>query len=184
MLNPIIIDNVFSNDILYKIKKYTLSEINEKEWNCEHIDIVPPEISLIFEYFASTVGYNDKNVYLEWWKWQSIGYSQNHHPSWHYDCDEYTLATEKKLIFPDVTIIFYPLIVKLIGGNIVTENGENIEPKMNRMVILPSGTYHTVTDYNAEARVSLIVCPWKHKILPKGDLKYPTDINVQELKNI
>ena len=82
---------------------------------------------------------------------------------WHRDKDE-RLFDEKKIIsFPLCTIIYYPIVKDLKGGELLLMD-DMVTPKTNRMVMLASGVPHNVNEFTGE-RVSMMVNPWSRKFI-------------------
>lgn len=158
-----IIDNVFSEEILNEILQFAQSDVTPEQYSLKELDkdIVPAGIQYLFDY-ASKIDDLTTTKYLEFWK------HQNASPSWHFDCDEIWLQQTGEYSFALNTIIFYPEIVGLKGGDLLTEDIK-ITPKTNRMVILPAGVWHKVEDINGGSRLSLNINPWHYRIETIGD---------------
>ena len=81
---------------------------------------------------------------------------------WHQDKDEQLKMKTGELSFPLCSLIYYPLVENLEGGQLHLEC-DIITPKENRLVIFPPKTYHYVQPFKGN-RISLLVNPWS-KIL-------------------
>ena len=77
---------------------------------------------------------------------------------WHYDKDERLSEDKKILSFPLCSIIYYPYVRDLKGGQLYMEH-DIITPKSNRMVIFAPGVFHNVEDFTGE-RIAMIINPW------------------------
>ena len=106
-------------------------------------------------------------------------------PRWHIDCDERRKHEDDLMTFPLCSIVYYPYVGKITGGNLrISHNTEVklhsdketfnkvrsehvdgnplcdiITPKTNRMVIFPPGKFHMVEDFCGE-RYSFVINPW------------------------
>lgn len=78
--------------------------------------------------------------------------------TWHYDKDEFIKETGV-LAFPICSIIYYPYVDVISGGNLLIECGTEIAPKTNRLVLFSPGVYHSVEHFEGE-RVSILINPW------------------------
>ncbi len=81
---------------------------------------------------------------------------------WHYDKDERLSEDKKILSFPLCSIIYYPYVRDLKGGQLYMEH-DIITPKSNRMVIFAPGVYHNVEDFTGE-RIAMVINPWDRKL--------------------
>lgn len=82
-------------------------------------------------------------------------------PEWHYDKDEDLYNQTGILAFPICSIVYYPKIDLVSGGEFITED-VTIKPKNNRLIVFSSGVYHSVNDFKGE-RFSVIINPWENK---------------------
>jgi hypothetical protein len=87
----------------------------------------------------------------------------NSRPDWHYDRDEKKYERERVNSFPLCSIIFYPRINIVSGGELVIKDGITIQPRTNRLVLMSPGTYHKVEPFVGE-RFSLLVNVWDKNI--------------------
>lgn len=81
---------------------------------------------------------------------------------WHRDKDEELYERENILSYPLCTILYYPHIKNLTGGQLLLEN-DIIMPRANRMVIFSSGMIHNVQEFTGE-RTAMIINPWNKKL--------------------
>ena len=81
---------------------------------------------------------------------------------WHYDKDEIAFHRDGIYKFPVCSIIYYPVIENLIGGELIL-NKDVITPRTNRLIIFKSGVYHYVNEFEGK-RYSLLINPWTHKL--------------------
>ena len=82
--------------------------------------------------------------------------------TWHRDKDEELYERDKTLSFPLCTILYYPYIKNLKGGQLLLED-DIIMPRTNRMIIFASGMSHNVENFTGE-RTSMIINPWSKKL--------------------
>ena len=87
----------------------------------------------------------------------------NSRPGWHYDRNELLYDKDKVNVFPLCSIIFYPKINVISGGELVIDSGITIHPKTNRLVLMSPGTYHKVETFLGE-RFSLLINVWDKNI--------------------
>ena len=80
----------------------------------------------------------------------------------HQDKDEELFERTGKLSFPLCSIIYYPIVKNLKGGQLHLED-DIITPKTDRLVIFPPGKFHTVKPFKGK-RVSLLVNPWNRSL--------------------
>ncbi len=81
---------------------------------------------------------------------------------WHQDKDEVLYERENVLSYPLCTILYYPYIKNLKGGQLLLED-DIIMPRTNRMIIFASGMSHNVENFTGE-RTSMIINPWSKKL--------------------
>lgn len=159
----IILDDVLSNenlDIIEKNSENFNSEINGLyQWNS--IEIFKPLIKICSNYYSlhNCFGY-------EIWEQKNTK-----PPNWHCDRDE-ILAKQNIIKYPICTLVYYINIDNLIGGKILLENGIDITPIKNRLVIFGPGVKHYVEEFSGY-RHSLIINPWDKPIglLSRDDIK-------------
>jgi hypothetical protein len=109
---------------------------------------------------ASKFFSTESHVGVEWWT-QNNGSLPS--KGWHYDLDERLWQEQHKISTPICSIIFYPLIENLQGGQFKTESCI-ITPQTNRMIVMAPGTLHTVSEYTG-TRWSLLINPWNYAIV-------------------
>ena len=83
---------------------------------------------------------------------------------WHCDQDDRLNLTENKTSYPLCSMVYYPVVEDLQGGQLHLEC-DIITPKENRLVIFPPKTFHYVEPFTGK-RVSLLINPWS-KVLNK-----------------
>jgi hypothetical protein len=80
---------------------------------------------------------------------------------WHFDKDELESEKTGKLVFPECSIVYYPLIENLEGGCFITKH-DSIKPKTNRAIIFSSDIEHKVDSFTG-TRLSVSINPWNRK---------------------
>ena len=83
----------------------------------------------------------------------------------HRDKDEKLFDEKNILSFPLCTIIYYPHVDNMKGGELLLGN-DKILPRTNRMVIFASGISHNVENFTGD-RISMMVNPWAKSITYK-----------------
>ena len=76
----------------------------------------------------------------------------------HQDRDEELFTSTGKLSFPLCSIIYYPIVANLKGGQLNVDDAI-ITPKTNRLVIISAGMWHSVEDFTG-TRISFLINPW------------------------
>ena len=158
----IILDNVINNVDSVKIKILDILEEKniDEQWcsfdtNHKFQDFCHKFINIASNFYdmSSCVGY-------EFWT------QNNSRPSeWHYDKDEDFFEEEGVLHYPLCSMVYYPVVENLQGGQLHLEC-DIITPKENRLVIFPPKTFHYVEPFTGK-RVSLLINPWS-KVLNKS----------------
>lgn len=94
-----------------------------------------------------------------------VGYEMwtqyNTRPEWHYDKDEGYLERTGQSRFPICSIVYYPLVDGLVGGEFKTEDIV-VTPKTNRLLCFGPGVLHTVNPFEG-TRFSVLINPWAYK---------------------
>jgi len=157
----IILDDVISNiDVVnQKILSILEDKNHSQDWcsfdtNHDFKDFCVKFINIASNYFdlSSCVGY-------EFWT------QNNTRPSeWHYDKDERLLEEKGILDYPLCSMVYYPFVENLEGGQLHIEC-DIITPRANRLVIFSPKTYHYVQPFSGK-RISLLINPWS-KVLNK-----------------
>ena len=93
-----------------------------------------------------------------------IWFHRNGMPGWHQDRDEATFLKTGQSHFPICSIVFYPHIKDLVGGELVFDNNMRIIPKTNRLVIFGPGLEHKVTPIESGERISMNINSWIYPI--------------------
>lgn len=125
----------------------------------------------------------EKVAGYEWWT-QKNTYTQK---GWHIDYDEGKMGTEDTLVTPMFSMIYYPLVAHIQGGEFTLEDMK-IPAKTNRLIILSANEVHTIGPYNIDnaTRWSFLINPWTYKpevTIPSFHLK-EQDPNVDNSTNI
>lgn len=81
----------------------------------------------------------------------------------HQDKDEVAYLKHGISRFPMFSTVFYLEVKNLFGGELVFEDGIEITPKVNRLVIFNKGLEHSVRSFDGH-RVSIAVNPWSTKL--------------------
>ena len=158
----IILDNVINNIDSVKVKILDIlkdKNINEewctfdKDHQFQDFCLKFIEIAENFYDMSSCVGY-------EFWTHNDTRPPEG----WHYDKDEFLFDATGTYDYPLCSIVYYPFIKNLEGGQLHLEC-DIITPKENRLVIFPPKTFHYVEPFTGK-RVSLLINPWS-KVLNK-----------------
>tara|TARA_R100000742_G_C4277586_1_gene99607 strand:+ start:955 stop:1464 length:510 start_codon:yes stop_codon:yes gene_type:complete len=81
----------------------------------------------------------------------------------HQDKDEVAYLKHGISRFPLFSTVFYLEIKDLYGGELVFEDGVEVIPKANRLVVFKKGLEHRVRSFSGH-RVSIAVNPWSTKL--------------------
>jgi len=153
----IILDNVLDQSSINKINSTINNSTEKVTWydlNEDHIfaNFCNSLIHLTNEFIdiSSCVGY-------EFWTRLNTNVG-----SWHRDKDEELYERDNILSFPLCTILYYPHIKNLTGGQLLLED-DIIMPRPNRMIIFASGMFHNVKEFTGE-RTAMIINPWSKKL--------------------
>jgi hypothetical protein len=156
--SAVIIDDVFSYEELTSIQ----SQIYEKLYSNTWFDLTEEHewqsfshalMKLANQYYdlSDVVGY-------EFWS----HYNTRPYGGWHYDKDEVTYHSKKIYKFPVCSIVYYPIIDNMSGGELILEK-DVVVPKVNRVVIFKPGMYHYVNEFDG-TRYSMLINPWTYKL--------------------
>ena len=156
----IIIDNVLDSDSVVRLKEsidestrdpffYTMDDRHLYD----NFSLSMIEIAKQFYDLSSSVGY-------EFWTRlnRCVG-------GWHRDKDEKLYDEKKILSYPLCTIIYYPHVHNMEGGELLLGD-DKILPKTNRLVKFAPGIPHNVEDFTGE-RISMMVNPWNRIFVSK-----------------
>ena len=77
---------------------------------------------------------------------------------WHQDKDEEKHYITGELSFPLCSLIYYPIVENLEGGQLQVED-DIITPKANRLIVMGSGMWHDVKEFTG-SRISFLINPW------------------------
>jgi len=146
----IILDNVFDNQVRYSINDFKYEKTNWYELGSNYEQEKLLELAANYFDLKNMIGY-------EMWCNSETGYA----PSWHYDKDEKLFRDESKLSFPICSIVYYPEVVDLEGGDFITENIA-LRPLTNRAIFFSPGIYHHVFPYRGK-RKAVSINPWDRK---------------------
>ena len=91
--------------------------------------------------------------------WRNIS-----NPGRHIDKDEMIYDEEKRLVLPQCSAVYYPLVDRVLGGEFYTDD-VRFFPKANRLVMFSPGIAHGVSAYTG-SRVAVSFNPWRQK--PRG----------------
>ena len=74
------------------------------------------------------------------------------------------MGTEDILVTPMFSMIYYPLVAHIQGGEFTLEDMK-IPAKTNRLIILSANEVHTIGPYNVDnaTRWSFLINPWTYK---------------------
>ena len=84
---------------------------------------------------------------------------------WHCDKDEKLYDEQKIVSYPLCTIIYYPHVDNMRGGELLL-GSDKILPKTNRLVIFAPGILHNVESFTGD-RISMMVNPWNRVMTSK-----------------
>lgn len=142
----VILDDVFDESARKEIREYDYRDgmvmwrgLNEPSIHREILDICGRYFDL-----SSAVGY-------ELW-------CNKVAPGWHFDKDELAFEKRRQLRFPLCSIVYYPLIDDLEGGDLCTED-LRVKPKTNRLVVFSRGIKHGV-EASTGTRMAVSMNPW------------------------
>ena len=94
----------------------------------------------------------------------AIGYEMHKNvigPKYHYDKDEMLFTTSGVYSFPLCSIVYYPKVENMQGGDLVF-NDLILLPIPNRLVIFSSNLMHGV-NHHTGTRISVGINPWSEK---------------------
>jgi hypothetical protein len=83
-------------------------------------------------------------------------------PGWHVDKDEKLFKTQKQLVFPQCSAVYYARIENMNGGEFYTEDTRCF-PRTNRLILFSPALYHGVSA-STGTRVAVSINPWKHRV--------------------
>lgn len=156
----IVIDDVLSlHDVAaFQDQHFCLSEGMPNMWADK--EAIPSYFQKLIEVVEKHVDIS-KAVGYEWWTQKSTYTAKG----WHYDLDEDVWTKELKVIPPICSVVYYPLVAQLKGGDFITED-IRITPKTNRMILMKPNTVHMIAPYNQEeaTRWSFLCNPWTYKL--------------------
>jgi hypothetical protein len=153
-LNSIIIDNTLDDGELNFLQK----KINQKDISYNWYDIIQPhEYDFICHSLMSAASqffdFSDVVGYELWSHFNSLPPG-----GWHYDKDEKVFREKQIYKFPICSIVYYPVIDNLVGGELLLEQ-DIISPKLNRLIIFKPNIYHYVKEFTG-TRYSIVINPW------------------------
>ena len=156
----VVIDDVLDAESVSKIKKsidestrdpffYTMNDNHLYDNFC----LAMINIASDFYDLSSSVGY-------EFWTRLNRCVSD-----WHCDKDEKLYDEQKIVSYPLCTIIYYPHVDNMRGGELLL-GSDKILPKTNRLVIFAPGIPHNVESFTGD-RISMMVNPWNRVMTSK-----------------
>ena len=156
----VVIDDVLDAESVSKIKEsidestrdpffYTMNENHLYDNFC----LAMINIASEFYDLSSSVGY-------EFWTRLNRCVSD-----WHCDKDEKLYDEQKIVSYPLCTIIYYPHVDNMRGGELLL-GSDKILPKTNRLVIFAPGIPHNVESFTGD-RISMMVNPWNRVMTSK-----------------
>ena len=158
-----ILDNVLPDEVIESIRDQHFC-LSEAEGRNRWVDrgnepcYFQALIEVASQYFdlKEAVGY-------EWWTHKNTYTGKG----WHIDYHEAAWQRDRTLKTPMCSIIFYPLVANIKGGEFVLEDLK-IPAKTNRMILVSSNEPHNIANYNVEDadRWSLLINPWNY--VPDG----------------
>lgn len=151
-------DNVLDiNNLALIQEKYFC---NQPHYECNWIDkeLVPEYFNAIIDKIKNHINV-ENYVGIEWWTQKDGSMPIK---GWHYDVDENLWQTQHQIKTPLCSLIFYPLIENLQGGQLKTET-TIITPQTNRLIMLSPQTLHNVQNYSG-TRWSLLINLWDYKL--------------------
>jgi hypothetical protein len=159
MSKIIIQDNILTKSANHAIHRHFFANQEQQLSSWVDKENLPDLFKLLIDdaskYFdlSTAVGY-------EWWT-----HKDGTRPpfNWHCDFDEKLFNDEGSFKFPLCSIIYYPTISNLQGGNFLTEDTV-IEPKTNRAIYMAPGVLHNVDVINSGTRMSLLINVWTYKL--------------------
>lgn len=86
------------------------------------------------------------------------------HPGRHIDKDEVVFKEENRLVLPQCSAVYYPLVANMNGGEFYTDNVRYF-PRPNRLVLFSPGIEHGVSAYTG-TRMAVSINPWRQR--PRG----------------
>jgi|GEM_PF-2027111 len=156
----IVLDDVLSEEDaeLFRARHFCSSEREDNRWvdKGNQPKYITNLVNVVESYIdlSTAVGY-------EWWT-QKNTYTGR---GWHIDNDEEVWASDGILKTPLCSIIYYPLVAHIKGGEF--DLGDlKIPAKTNRMIIVSANEPHKINNYNIEEadRWSFLINPWSYKL--------------------
>ena len=153
-LSAVVIDDVFSDKDLIFIQSNIDKQSSRSIW----FDLTQEHTwkSLSHKLMKLANNYYDLNNVIGYEFWSQ--YNTRPAGGWHYDRDEILYYEKHIFKFPVCSIVYYPILYDLIGGQIQLEK-DVIVPKINRAIIFKPGMFHYVHEFEG-TRCSLIINPW------------------------
>ncbi len=85
-------------------------------------------------------------------------------PGRHVDKDEILYREEKRLVLPQCSAVYYPMVDNMLGGEFYTDDVRYF-PRTNRLVLFSPGMEHGVSAYTGK-RMAVSINPWRQR--PRG----------------
>ena len=164
-------DNFFSQDDCNSIYEYCIDNYSSLKFNYLFQ-------SSTLEDCLSSEGFKEKCVSFASRHFdlsQMVGFEYWHNfnlppnsltQGWHLDKDEKKYHYDSgELIYPLCTIVFYPIMEKEEGGELVFKEFEveTVMPRTNRILCFSPGVWHS-TNYCKYKRISISICPWTYEV--------------------
>ena len=142
-----------------------------------------PFINKIIDYTKSFCDISEATT-IEMWKRDFLeGYLYDY--DWHIDYDHYSYDLGN-LVLPIVSIIYYPIITSMTGGELVlcTEEKEvTYSPKQNSLVIFGPGIWHKTKGGYSTRRLSYMLNIYKEDFIKNHNYKTLSDDVFNKHKN-
>jgi hypothetical protein len=148
----IILDGVFEPDEIRAIVTFDYGEGTEKWYPLGSNPVHERILDIAGTYFdlSGVSGY-------EMWR-------NTNNPGRHVDKDEILYREEKRLVTPECSVVYYPIVENMLGGEFYTDDVRYF-PKANRLVLFSPGIEHGVSAYTGK-RMAVSINPWRQR--PRG----------------
>jgi len=149
----LVTDKIFYSQTLEKINSTCPHAFFTNEDSHTHKDVCTRLLTNASAYF----NFNNQIGYDVW-------FHRNGTPGWHQDRDEQTFWETGQSHFPICSIVFYPHVKDLVGGELIFKNNMRITPVTNRLVMFGPGLEHKVTPIESGERVSMNINAWNSRV--------------------
>jgi hypothetical protein len=82
---------------------------------------------------------------------------------WHHDKDETAYLKLGMARYPVCSTVYYLEVEDLVDGKLQFDNGVEVVPKSNRLVVFSKGLYHGVEEFKG-VRTSININPWNTRL--------------------